>query len=75
MKRSILQELGTYIPHRTKTQVIESRASHVIQSATNLLDELKQLCPEDYELLEKRLLSSIRDRDPEKFMRVVRKIG
>jgi hypothetical protein len=54
---------------------VESRASHVIQGAINLINYIR----ENYESvqaeeLERRLLNSIRTQEPEKFKRGVRRM-
>lgn len=55
--------------------MVESRATHVINSAINLLNTIKENYPpaEAYEL-ERRFLNSIKASDPNKFTRGIRKL-
>jgi hypothetical protein len=54
---------------------VESRASHVIQGAINLINYIReQYDPAQADELERRLLNSIRTQEPEKFKRGVRRI-
>jgi len=73
--RSILDELGTYVPDKNKDVFIEGRAHQVIASARNLIKLVEQnYSPEVAEDLTKRLLSAIKNDDSEKFCRKVRQI-
>lgn len=76
--RSILEELdGIYREHnhdRDSRYIIESRASNVIASAIRLLEQIeKTFDAEQAENLSRKLLNAIRDRDPTKFIRTVRR--
>lgn len=76
--RSILEELDTiYQEHnsdRDRRYIIESRASNVISSAIRLIEQIEQdFSPEQAENLTRKLLNAIRDRDPGKFVRSVRR--
>jgi hypothetical protein len=54
---------------------VESRASHVIQGAINLINYIReQYDPAQADELERRLLNSIRTQEPEKFKRGVRRM-
>ena len=73
--RSILDELDTMLTHKDRENLVESRASHVIQGAINLINYIR----ENYDAeqageLERRLLNSIRTQEPEKFRRGVRRM-
>lgn len=73
--RSILQELNSYSTKKDVELIVESRALHVINSAINILDMVKENFPEEVALdLERRLINSIRASDPDKFRRGIRKI-
>ena len=64
------------VPSRDKSLVIESRANHIINSAINLLQIIKEQYPEEQaEELERRLLNSIRGSDPAKFSRGLKKFN
>lgn len=73
--RSLLEELNDISVKRDTETVIESRAVHVINSAINLLNLIKENFEPDmaYEL-ERRLLNSIKGSDPAKFTRGIRKL-
>ena len=73
--RSLLEELNSISDKKNSEAVVESRATHVINSAINLLSTIKENFPPDqaYEL-ERRLINSIKTADPAKFTRGVRKL-
>lgn len=73
--RSLLEELNAISVKRNSEAVIESRATHVIDSAINLLGLIKENFPPDqaYEL-ERRFINSIKGGDPNKFIRSIRKL-
>lgn len=74
--RSILDEINNLVPNKGRKQVFESRANHIISSAINLLEAISSnFSKEESEDLEKRLLNAIRSRDPQKFVRGIRKIS
>ena len=73
--RSILSELAEMPVTRDRANLVESRASHVIQGAINLVNYIKEnYSPEQASELERRLLNSIRSHDPNKFIRGVRRL-
>jgi len=73
--RSILDEISTMIPVHDKNLVIESRANHIINSAINLIQTIRETYEdEDADELERRLLNSIRGKDPNKFVRGLRRM-
>jgi len=72
--RSLLEELQSMGEAKDMNHVIESRASSIISSAINLIESLhKSFPPEKAELLEKRLLSAIKNKDKTKFSRSLKK--
>jgi hypothetical protein len=59
---------------KDRENLVESRASHVIQGAINLINYIKEnYDAEQSAELERRLLNSIRAQDPAKFARGVRR--
>jgi hypothetical protein len=73
--RSILEEISNYVPQKSKEDLIEARAQHIIVSAINLLESIDgSFSAEDAEALKKRFVSSIRGGDPERFTRMVKRI-
>ena len=74
--RSILDELDTLLVHKDRENLVESRASHVISGAINLINYIREnYNAEQAGELERRLLNSIRSQDPDKFKRGVRRIS
>jgi hypothetical protein len=72
--RSILDELDNLYIERDSRLIIESRASNVIASAINLLEQIDaSFPPEQAENLTRKLLNAIRTRDASRFARTVRK--
>lgn len=73
--RSLLEELNAISHRKDSEAVIESRATHVINSAINLLQLIKENFPPDqaYEL-ERRLINSIKGGDANKFTRSIRRL-
>jgi hypothetical protein len=73
--RSLLEELNAISHRKDSEAVIESRATHVINSAINLLQLIKEnYDPEKAYELERRLLNSIRGGDASKFTRSIRRL-
>lgn len=71
--RSLLQELEFISHDRDMNHIIENRANNIIISAINLIELMKKHYTTDkVELLEKKLLSSIKNRTPEKFSKTMR---
>lgn len=73
--KSLLEELNTISSKRNTEILIESRATHVIDSAINLLKLIKESFPlEQADELERRFLNSIRTGNSNKFTRGIRRI-
>lgn len=73
--RSILEELDSFRLHKDRENLVENRAAHVIQSAINLVNFIRENYePEQAEELERRLLNSIRSQDSSKFNRGVKRL-
>ena len=73
--RSILDELDTLLVHKDRENLVESRASHVISGAINLINYIRENYePVQADELERRLINSIRTQEPEKFKRGVRRL-
>ena len=76
---SILEELDRIYDEKYQQRdtryIVESRASNVIASAIRLIEEIERVFPTDQaENLTRKLLNAIRDRDPSKFTRTVRRV-
>lgn len=74
--RSILHELNSMIVEKDRKHVMESRATNVIESAINLINEMhKHYDSETAGDLERRLINSIRSQDTRKFVRGIRRVN
>ena len=72
--RSILDELASMPSVKNPANLVESRAEHIIQSAVNLINFIRENYGNDQALdLERRLINSIKSQDPNKFIRGVRR--
>lgn len=72
--RSLLEELQAIGDNRDINYLIESRASNVITSAINLLELMeKHYSSDKVEVLERKLLNAIKNKNQEKFTKVLRK--
>ena len=73
--RSLLEELNSISEKKNSEAIIEARATHVIDSAINLLALIKEnFSPEDAYELERRLINSIKGGDSAKFTRSIRRL-
>lgn len=73
--RSLLEELNSISDRRNGEAIIEARATHVIDSAINLLALIREnYSPEQAYELERRLVNSIRTGDSAKFTRSIRRV-
>lgn len=73
--KSILDELDSLKLQKDKHSIVESRASHLIQSTANLINFIKEnYSAEESEELERRLINSIRAQDANKFYRGIKRI-
>jgi len=63
------------LTHKDRENLVESRASHVIQGAINLINYIRENYDADQAgELERRLINSIRTQEPDKFRRGVRRM-
>lgn len=73
--KSLLEALNDVANGRDRESLIETRATHVINSAINLIALIKEsYSPDDAHDLERRLLLSIKGSDSAKFVRGIRKV-
>ncbi len=73
--KSLMEELNSIAAKKDNEAVIESRATHIINSAINLLNTIREnYDQEQASELERRLLNSIKGSDPNKFTRGIRKL-
>lgn len=73
--KTILHELTQGFNQHNRHVLIESRGHHVITAAVHLLESIQaEFGSEVAQDLERRLISSVRARDPERFARQVRRL-
>lgn len=73
--RSILEEINSISPTKDKTGIVESRGSNAIQSLINIMEMIDTNFDEDTAAdLQKRIMLSIKNRDPERFNRGIKKL-
>jgi len=73
--KNIIDELDAIIPAKSKHTVIESRATHLIASAINLVKLIREsYTAEQSDDLVKRLHRSIISEDDRKFTRKIKEI-
>lgn len=73
--KSLLEELNEVAVKRDSELIVESRAAHIINSAINLLQLIREnFDPETAYELERRFINSIKGSDPAKFTRSIRKL-
>jgi hypothetical protein len=71
--KSLIEELDLFVSAGNKHQIIEARAANVIAGAMNLLTLINEsFSVEESEELQKRLVSAIKNHDPDKFNRKIR---
>ena len=73
--RSILEELSSVRVNKEPENFVESRASHIIDSAINLVNYIREnFDQETAYLLEKKFNADIKNLDPDKFSRGVNRV-
>lgn len=73
--KSIIEELDAIVPAKSKHTVIESRATHIIASAINLIRLIRESYPDEVaDDLVKRLHRSIINEDERKFMKKIKEL-
>ena len=73
--RSLLEEINDLAPARDMTSLLESRGSNAISALINLMEMIDtnydSATAQD---LQKRIMLSVKNRDPERFNRGVKKL-
>ena len=73
--RSLLEEINSLAPVKSKTAILESKGNNAISSIINILEMIESNYDDDtVQDLTKRIMLSIKNRDPERFNRGVKKI-
>lgn len=71
--KNIIEELDRFVSDRDKHQIIEARATNIIASAVNLTNLIYEIFEtSEAEELSKRLITAIKNKDPQKFNRKIR---
>jgi hypothetical protein len=74
-KTSILSELTNLANQELRTNLVESRSQHILSSVIYLIEDIeKNFSPEESEDLKKKLLNSIKSKDPGKFSKALTRI-
>ncbi len=75
-KRSMFDELESLIISKDKDQIVCSRASHIIESAINLINFINDhYSEEDADELQRNFINSIKSKNFSKFNRTINKIS
>jgi predicted secreted Zn-dependent protease len=73
--RSLLEEINSLAPKKDKTALLESKGNNAISSIINILEMIDSNYDSDTaQDLTKRIMLSIKNRDPERFNRAVKRI-
>ena len=73
--KSILEEINDLVPSKSRQEVINSRASHVLSSVINFLDSIHESYDRaTAENLERKLLNAVRARDASKFTNSLKRV-
>lgn len=72
--KSLLEELQALGDKRDTKHMIESRAHNIITSAINLIEMInKHYDPDKAAILERKLLSAIKNKDQDRFSKTIRR--
>lgn len=73
--KTILDELTNGLPSQNRNLLVESRGNHIITGAINLLNSIREHYGDEVASeMERRILNSIRARDPQKFSKAARRL-
>ena len=73
--KSILSEIDSILPQKNKSLIVESRASHVITSASNIMNMISENYDTDTaEKLQKKFLNAIRTGNVDKFSNALKRL-
>jgi len=74
--KSILNEIDSILPQKNKALIVESRASHVIISASNIMNMISENYDADTaEKLQKKFLNAIRTGNVDKFSNALKRLN
>lgn len=73
--RSLLEEINDLAPARDMTTLLESRGTNAISAIIHLMEMIdKNYDADTAQDLQKRIMLSVKNRDPERFNRGVKKL-
>ena len=73
--RSMLDEMESLLPEKDKHVVIEARASHILESAINLLQLINDnFPPHEAQELQRRFFLAVKNENPKKFLVGIRRM-
>ena len=73
--RSLLEEINDLAPKRDKVNILESRGTNAISAIMNVLEMVDaNYSEEDAQDIQKRIMLSIKNRDPERFNRGIKNL-
>lgn len=73
--KNLIEELDAIVPAKNRHSLIESRATHLIASAVNLIKLINESYSDELaEDLTKRLIRSIQTGDERKFIRKIKEV-
>jgi len=73
--RSLLEEINSLTPAKDKINILESRGTNAISAIINILEMVDSTYShEDAQDVQKRIMLSIKNRDPERFNRGIKNL-
>ena len=73
--RSLLEEINNLSPTKDRINILESRGTNAISAIMNVLEMVDtNYSSEDAQDIQKRIMLSIKNRDPERFNRGIKKL-
>ena len=73
--KSLLEEINNIAPSKDKAQLLESRGVNALSSMINLLEMIEETYDADIaQDLQKRMVLSLKNRDPSRFVRGIKKM-
>ena len=72
--RSLLEEINSLAPSKDRINILESRGTNAISAIMNVLEMDANYSEEDAQDIQKRIMLSIKNRDPERFNRGIKNL-
>ena len=73
--RSLLEEINSLSPAKDRINILESRGTNAISAIMNVLEMVDaNYSEEDAQDIQKRIMLSIKNRDPERFNRGIKNL-